>query len=84
MSVCIRPENVHVLPAPLTGSGESAQPNRFAARITTTEYLGDRREVLVTIGDVVLRAHADAHLDARPGDDVTVVLDPAWTIALWA
>jgi iron(III) transport system ATP-binding protein len=78
--VCIRPENVRVS----TGTPEAVDPNRFPARITTTEYLGDRQEVVVTVGDVVLRAHADAHLDARPGDEVTVVLDPAWTVALWS
>jgi iron(III) transport system ATP-binding protein len=78
--VCIRPENVRVS----TGTPETGDPNRFPARITTMEYLGDRQEVVVTVGDVVLRAHADAHLDARPGDEVTVVLDPAWTVALWS
>jgi iron(III) transport system ATP-binding protein len=84
MSVCIRPENIHVLPTPPKTAEEPTRPNRFAGRIATTEYLGDRREVLVTVGDVVLRANADAHLHARPGDDVTIVLDPARTIALWS
>ncbi|WNE96957.1 ABC transporter ATP-binding protein [Streptomyces luomodiensis] len=80
LSVCVRPEHIHVA----TGTPQTTGPNRFTARITTTEYLGDRQEVVVTVGDVVLRAHADAHLGARPGDEVTVVLDPAWTVALWS
>lgn len=78
LHVCIRPEHVRVGAAP--GEG----PNRFRARVTTTEYLGDRQELTVAVGDVVLRAHADAHLAARPGDEVSVVLDPAWTVALWS
>ncbi|WP_217169361.1 ABC transporter ATP-binding protein [Streptomyces sp. AC512_CC834] len=80
LSVCIRPENIRVV----TGTPKTEAPNRFAARITATEYLGDRQEVVVMAGDVPLRAHGDAHLDARPGDEVTVVLDPAWTVALWS
>ncbi|MFS8201215.1 ABC transporter ATP-binding protein [Streptomyces sp. CWNU-52B] len=79
LSVCIRPENIRVTP----GAPDTEGPNRFTARITSSEYLGDRQEVVVAVGDIVLRAHADAHLDARPGDEVTVVLDPAWAIALW-
>ncbi|NKQ53181.1 ABC transporter ATP-binding protein [Amycolatopsis sp. K13G38] len=78
LSVCIRPENIRVTTEPAEG------PNRFAARITTTEYLGDRHEVVAMVGDVSLRAYADAHLSVRPGDEVTVVLDPAWTVALWS
>ncbi|MFE6483279.1 ABC transporter ATP-binding protein [Streptomyces sp. NPDC057757] len=80
LSVCIRPENVRVT----TGVPETEAANRFTARITSSEYLGDRQEVVVAVGDIELRAHADAHLDARPGDEVTVVLDPTWTIALWS
>ncbi|MFE4216227.1 ABC transporter ATP-binding protein [Streptomyces sp. NPDC056844] len=80
MDVCIRPENIRVA----AGPAESEGPNRFPARIMTAEYLGDRQEVVVTVGDTTLRAHADAHLDARAGDEVTVVLDPAWTVALWS
>ncbi|MGP2438942.1 ABC transporter ATP-binding protein [Streptomyces sp. JW3] len=80
LSVCVRPENIRVTAgAPMT---ETA--NRFTARIVSSEYLGDRQEVVVAVGDVELRAHASAHLGARPGDEVTVVLDPEWTIALWS
>ncbi|MFJ3145272.1 ABC transporter ATP-binding protein [Streptomyces halstedii] len=80
MSVCIRPEHIRVA----AGAPESGGPNRFPGRVVTAEYLGDRQEVVVTVGDVTLRAHADAHLTARAGDDVTVALDPAWTVALWS
>ncbi|BAH51978.1 putative ABC transporter ATP-binding protein [Rhodococcus opacus B4] len=80
MFVCIRPENIRIVPE----ARETHGPNRFSGRIVTSEYLGDRQEMVVTVGDVSLRAHADAHLRARPGDDVTVVLDPAWTVALWS
>ncbi|WP_203632617.1 ABC transporter ATP-binding protein [Streptomyces halstedii] len=80
MSVCIRPEHIRVA----AGAPESGGPNRFPGRVVTAEYLGDRQEVVVTVGDVTLRAHADAHLNARAGDDVTVALDPAWTVALWS
>ncbi|MCR6489202.1 ABC transporter ATP-binding protein [Amycolatopsis sp. OK19-0408] len=75
LQVCVRPEHVRVVPGVADG---------LAARVTATEYLGDRREVVVAVDDVVLRAHADAHLDVRPGDEVGVVLDPKWTIALWS
>ncbi|KAA9159308.1 ABC transporter ATP-binding protein [Amycolatopsis acidicola] len=80
LHVCIRPEHVRVISSASEGEG----PNRFPAKVKSTEYLGDRQELVVTVGDVVLRAHGDAHLDARPGDDVGVVLDPAWTVALWS
>ncbi|MFF7329536.1 ATP-binding cassette domain-containing protein [Streptomyces sp. NPDC008150] len=80
MFVCVRPENIRVT----TGTPGPEDANRFAARILSSEYLGDRQEVVVTVGDIELRAHADAHLDARPGDEVSAVLDPAWTIALWS
>ncbi|MBB4683996.1 ABC transporter ATP-binding protein [Amycolatopsis jiangsuensis] len=79
LHVCVRPEHVRVL----TAATATTEPNVFTARVTATEYLGDRREVTVAVDDLVLRAHADAHLDARPGDEVRVALDPEWTIALW-
>jgi iron(III) transport system ATP-binding protein len=78
LSVCIRPENVRVLT-----SGGASGPNHFAARVAATEYLGDHKEVLLVVGDVTLRARVSAHLDTVPNDDVTVVLDPAHTVALW-
>ncbi|WP_284744693.1 ABC transporter ATP-binding protein [Amycolatopsis sp. RTGN1] len=78
--VCIRPEHVRVVGE----VPETILANRFPARVTATEYLGDRREVVIAVDDVVLRAHADAHLAARPGDEVGVELDPAWTVALWS
>ncbi|WP_344854843.1 ABC transporter ATP-binding protein [Amycolatopsis ultiminotia] len=78
--VCIRPEHVRVV----TEVPAAGEPNRFPARITSTEYLGDRREVVVAVDDVSLRAHADAHLRAGPGDEVGVLLDPEWTVALWS
>jgi iron(III) transport system ATP-binding protein len=81
MFVCIRPENVRVLAEP---SGELTGPNHLVARVATTEYLGNHQEMTLVVGDVSLRAHAAAHLRARPGDEVAVVLDPARTIALWS
>ncbi|UKD57024.1 ABC transporter ATP-binding protein [Amycolatopsis sp. FU40] len=78
--VCIRPEHVRIVP----GTPDAGQPNRFPARVISTEYLGDRLEAVAAVGDVEFRAHADAHLRIRPGDDVGVVLDPEWTVALWS
>ncbi|WP_245819504.1 TOBE domain-containing protein [Rhodococcoides yunnanense] len=80
MFVCIRPENLRID----TSGDRQDRVNCFTARVASTEYLGDRQEAVVTIGDVSMRVHADAHLTARPGDDVTVILDPARTIALWS
>ncbi|WP_308163048.1 ABC transporter ATP-binding protein [Nocardia alni] len=80
VSVCIRPENLRIF----TSDDPAAGHNRFPARVTSVEYLGDRKEVHVAAGDLTLRAQADAHLDARPGDEVTVASDPAWTVALWS
>jgi iron(III) transport system ATP-binding protein len=77
-SVCIRPENIRVL------VGESHGLNHFPARVETSEYLGDRQEMTVAVGEISLRAHGPAHLRVKPGDDVTVVLEPARTTALWA
>ncbi|KXX54217.1 hypothetical protein [Rhodococcus sp. LB1] len=59
-------------------------PNRFTERVSSMQCLRDGQDMVVAVGDVELRAHADAHFDARSGDDVTVVLDPAWTVALWS
>ncbi|MGV9294281.1 ABC transporter ATP-binding protein [Amycolatopsis sp. NPDC003676] len=78
--VCIRPEHVRIVPA----TPDTGEANRFPARVTATEYLGDRREVVAAVGDVEFRAHTDAHLRIRPGDDVGVILDPEWTVALWS
>lgn len=80
ISVCIRPENIRISEA--RHHPDSA--NHFTARVAGVEYLGDRKEVQVTAGDVTLRAHANAHQRARPGDEVTVGLDPTWTVALWS
>ncbi|ALE83962.1 ABC transporter ATP-binding protein [Pseudonocardia sp. HH130629-09] len=81
LTVCVRPENIRVLAEPAI---QDVGPNCFQARVETTEYLGDRQEMNIVIGDVALRAHGPAHPRVQPGDDVTVVLEPARTIALWA
>ncbi|KWX24000.1 ABC transporter ATP-binding protein [Mycolicibacterium wolinskyi] len=80
ISVCVRPENIRIS----TTGPDAEDSNQFLATVTSIEYLGDRKELQVTAGDLTLRTHGDAHLDVRPGDEVTVALDPRWTVALWS
>ena len=67
-SVCTRPENIQVLAEP---AGKSHGRSHFGARVETIEYLGDRQEMAIALGEISLRAHGPAHLRVKPGDDVS-------------
>jgi iron(III) transport system ATP-binding protein len=75
--VCVRPENVEV-----RTTGDQAAPRAddgFPGTVVSSEFLGDRLELVVRSGDVSVTAFARAHLGCRPGDDVTLRFDPAHT-----
>ncbi|MEV1025694.1 ABC transporter ATP-binding protein [Streptomyces sp. NPDC050264] len=75
--VCARPENIEVRPvreeAPALGDDE------FPGTVESSEFLGDRLELVVRAADVPLTVSARAGLGCRPGDDVVVRFDPATT-----
>lgn len=73
--VCVRPENVQVRPA-RAATNLPLGADEFIARIETAEFLGDRLELVIRAADTTLKVAARADLGCRPGDDVTVRLDP--------
>ncbi|MFJ6688402.1 ABC transporter ATP-binding protein [Streptomyces sp. NPDC091294] len=75
--VCVRPENVRVR---ATDEGTpQAGDDEILGRVETSEFLGDRLELVVRSGDVAITAFARADLGSRPGDDVSLAFDPAST-----
>jgi len=75
--VCVRPENVRVRAA--RGDLPVLGDNQFLGTVVSSEFLGDRLEVVVRIGDVSLTAVARADFACGPGQDIEVTLDPATT-----
>ena len=73
--VCVRPENIEVRPA----SGGALGDTEFLATVDSSEFLGDRLELVVRSADVSLTVSAPASLSSRPGDRVTIRLEPATT-----
>jgi iron(III) transport system ATP-binding protein len=75
--VCVRPENVEVRVvadgAPVLGTDE------IIGTVETSEYLGDRLELVVHSGDVSITAFARADLGCHPGDGVALRFDPVST-----
>ncbi|MFZ3555131.1 ABC transporter ATP-binding protein [Streptomyces sp. BH055] len=72
---CVRPENIEVRAT----AGEKAPAlgdDEFLARVETSEFLGDRLELVVRAADVSITAFARAGLGSRPGDDVVIRFDP--------
>lgn len=78
--VCVRPENVQVQ-ATESRSTELAD-NEFRGTVVTSEFLGDRLELVIRCGEVSITAFARADFGGRPGQDITLALDPATTIYL--
>jgi ABC-type Fe3+/spermidine/putrescine transport system ATPase subunit len=74
--VFVRPEDVDVL-AP---GGPGA--NRVRARVLAADYLGDRMEYRVAVGDStgVLDTHRRTHFS--PGDTIWLAIDPA-RVSVW-
>uniref|UniRef100_A0AAU3GKR6 ABC-type quaternary amine transporter n=1 Tax=Streptomyces sp. NBC_01401 TaxID=2903854 RepID=A0AAU3GKR6_9ACTN len=74
--VCVRPEDVQVRAA---GRGEAPADDEFTATVETSEFLGDRLELVIRAADIPITVSARAGLGCRPGEDVVVRFDPATT-----
>jgi ABC-type Fe3+/spermidine/putrescine transport system ATPase subunit len=76
----VRPEAVRIV------LGESRDPNRFAATVTSVVYLGGRYDCEVTLsGGVTLRAEVGASVTTvtpKPGEMVSVVIPPEEILVL--
>ncbi|WP_234434132.1 ABC transporter ATP-binding protein [Streptomyces sp. NRRL F-5126] len=72
--VCVRPEDVEVRPGT---AGTTPGENEFAGVVESSEFLGDRLELVVRSADVSITASAKAGLECRPGTDVVVRFDPS-------
>ncbi|KAA9159044.1 ABC transporter ATP-binding protein [Amycolatopsis acidicola] len=75
--VCVRPENVQVRTA--EGERPALSDNEFLGTVASSEFLGDRLELVVRSGDVSITAFARAGFACRPGQEVVVALDPGAT-----
>ncbi len=73
---CVRPEDVEVRPA---STGATPAENEFAAVVESSEFLGDRLELVVRSADVSITASTRAGLECRPGMEVVVRFDSSST-----
>jgi iron(III) transport system ATP-binding protein len=73
--VSIRPEHIEIT------DRRSDGPNVWEGRIANQIFLGERQDVQVAIGDVMLQVQADAGFDAAPGRLVYLGLDGARCVA---
>lgn len=69
-SVCIRPEDIRIVAPSTEGL------NVFPGTVTSSEYLGDRLELVLDVAGVTLRASVGAESPARPGARVKVHMHP--------
>ncbi|MER5437821.1 ABC transporter ATP-binding protein [Streptomyces sp. NPDC002790] len=76
--VCVRPEDIQVRTT-TRGEPQTLADDEFLAAVESSEFLGDRLELVIRTDDVSLRVSARAGLGCRPGDDVVVRFDPATT-----
>ncbi|MFJ8754995.1 ABC transporter ATP-binding protein [Streptomyces sp. NPDC102441] len=76
--VCVRPENVEVR---TTSQQETPmlEDDEFIGTVETSEFLGDRLELVVRAADIPITISARAGLGCRPGEDVVVRFDPTTT-----
>ncbi|MBB4689282.1 ABC transporter ATP-binding protein [Amycolatopsis jiangsuensis] len=75
--VCVRPENIAVRLVD-DGAPEPAD-NEFRGTVLSSEFLGDRLELVVRSAGTTTKAFARSGFGARPGREVTLKLDPATT-----
>ncbi|WP_216894367.1 ABC transporter ATP-binding protein [Nocardia alni] len=79
--VCVRPENVQVQTR--EGGRSELADNQFHGTVVSSEFLGDRVELVIRCGgEVSLTAFARADFGCRPGQDIALRLDPATTTYL--
>jgi iron(III) transport system ATP-binding protein len=73
--VSIRPEHISISEA------SPALPNSWEGKVANQVFLGERQDVQVAIGEVMLQVQAEAGFDAAPGRRVFLALDGAKCIA---
>jgi ABC-type Fe3+/spermidine/putrescine transport system ATPase subunit len=71
--VFVRPEDVEVLPA---GTGQAAE-NLVQAVVRSADYLGDRVEYFVSVGDSTAVLELSREVRFHPGDTAWLRIDPA-------
>ncbi|MEP9381248.1 ABC transporter ATP-binding protein [Nocardioides sp. KR10-350] len=75
--VCVRPEHVEVRAA--DREPIAMAETEFLGTVVSSEFLGDRLELVLRVADVTMTASAPAKQPCRPGDSVVVRLDPSAT-----
>lgn len=79
--VCVRPENVKVRTT-TEGQEPTLGDAEFLATVDSSEFLGDRLELVVRAADIPITVSARAGLGCRPGDQVVVGFDANTTTYL--
>lgn len=77
--VCVRPEDVQVRAAARGEAPAAPGDEEFLGTVESSEFLGDRLELVVRAADVPITVSARAGLGCRPGEEVVVRFDPATT-----
>ncbi|MFD4711925.1 ABC transporter ATP-binding protein [Streptomyces sp. NPDC058430] len=74
--VCVRPEDIDVRPG---STGATPAENEFAAVVESSEFLGDRLELVVRSAGIPITVSTRASLRCHQGMEVLVRLDPTST-----
>jgi spermidine/putrescine ABC transporter ATP-binding subunit len=74
VAVALRPEHVRIRPG--HGAAAECEDNAFNAVVTQVAYLGDFVEYRVAVGEWVFRIRTPPDIVCRPGDPVTLTIDP--------
>jgi iron(III) transport system ATP-binding protein len=69
--VTIRPENVDVIPEPLT----AAAPNRWGGKVVARAFLGESVDHVVGVGKLEIRARTNSSISIRPDTEVTICMN---------
>jgi iron(III) transport system ATP-binding protein len=78
-TLCFRPEFIHLAP----GAPEPGE-NRFAGRVESLVFIGEAFEGEVKAGEALLFVKAAPDLGLRPGDPVSIAVDPRHCMLLAA
>lgn len=74
VALALRPEHVRIRPG--HGAAAEREGNAFNAVVTQVAYLGDSTEHRVVVGEWVFRIRTSPDVACRPGDPVTLTVDP--------
>jgi ABC-type Fe3+/spermidine/putrescine transport system ATPase subunit len=78
--VYIRPEDVEVVPSAPAGDALS---NHLRATVVAADYLGDRREYKVDVGDTTGTLDTHRRVELAPGDSIWLKVDPS-NVTVWS